>query len=49
MPIDAISYGIEHIPDLVTRSIKNIKINHSSVLQSGSVVIIEGDGREGLA
>lgn len=57
----AVAYGIEHIPELVEASKRNIEkyINRMSfiniarsddkdLLNSGKVVIVEGDGRLGL-
>jgi protein-L-isoaspartate(D-aspartate) O-methyltransferase len=45
---DAVSYGVEHIPELVKSSIANIRKNHPTYLDSGKVVITVGDGRLGL-
>jgi len=45
---DAKAYGVEHIPQLVTLSIKNINKQHKEFLTSGKVEIHEGDGRLGL-
>jgi len=45
---DAVSYGIEHIPELCKSSIENISKHHKEWLDSGKVVIYEGDGRLGL-
>ena len=45
---DAVSYGIEHIPELVAFSKKNINKKFGEYLKSGNVVIVEGDGRMGL-
>ena len=45
---DAVSYGIEHIPELVAFSKKNIGKKFGEYLKSGNVVIVEGDGRMGL-
>lgn len=45
---EAVSYGIEHIPDLVTFSKDNINKKFGAYLKSGKVVILEGDGRLGL-
>uniref|UniRef100_A0A1I7YKS1 Protein-L-isoaspartate O-methyltransferase n=1 Tax=Steinernema glaseri TaxID=37863 RepID=A0A1I7YKS1_9BILA len=39
--------GIEHIPQLVNLSLVNIRKNHSQLLDSGRLKIIEGDGRLG--
>jgi protein-L-isoaspartate(D-aspartate) O-methyltransferase len=45
----AVCYGIEHIPDLVKFSLDNIKKSKDKeLLESGRVVIKEGDGRKGL-
>jgi len=46
---DAVSYGVEHIGELVEKSLKNIKESpDKDLLESGRVVIFEGDGRLGL-
>jgi len=39
--------GIEHIPELVKLSLKNIKKHHSTLLDDEVVKIVEGDGRLG--
>ncbi|KAK9727784.1 hypothetical protein K7432_001561 [Basidiobolus ranarum] len=39
--------GIEHIPELVELSTKNVKADHPEFLESGQVVFVTGDGREG--
>lgn len=39
--------GIEHIPELVNKSLVNIKKNHADLLDSGRIVISVGDGRLG--
>lgn len=39
--------GIEHHPKLVEFAIGNIKSDDSSLLESGKVIIIQGDGRLG--
>jgi protein-L-isoaspartate(D-aspartate) O-methyltransferase len=39
--------GLEHVPELVEQSIKNISIDDSNLITSGVVKIIQGDGREG--
>ena len=39
--------GIEHIKQLCDFAKKNISKNHKNLLDSGRVVLIEGDGREG--
>eukprot|EP00330_Aristerostoma_sp_ATCC50986_P007355 CAMPEP_0114576632 /NCGR_PEP_ID=MMETSP0125-20121206/1366_1 /TAXON_ID=485358 ORGANISM="Aristerostoma sp., Strain ATCC 50986" /NCGR_SAMPLE_ID=MMETSP0125 /ASSEMBLY_ACC=CAM_ASM_000245 /LENGTH=196 /DNA_ID=CAMNT_0001765285 /DNA_START=39 /DNA_END=629 /DNA_ORIENTATION=+ len=45
----SISYGIEHIPQLAKSQSDNIKASpDKSLLDSGDVVIYEGDGRKGL-
>ncbi|CCD64125.1 Protein-L-isoaspartate O-methyltransferase [Caenorhabditis elegans] len=41
--------GIEHMPQLVELSEKNIRKHHSEQLERGNVIIIEGDGRQGFA
>ena len=42
-------YGIEHIDELVDISRANIAKNHKEYLDDGSITIVVGDGREGLA
>ena len=42
------SYGIEHIHELVDFSIVNICKNHKYLLESGNIVVSQGDGRKGL-
>ncbi|MFH4978953.1 hypothetical protein AB6A40_005662 [Gnathostoma spinigerum] len=39
--------GIDHINELVEQSKRNILKNHSDLLESGRVVMVVGDGREG--
>ena len=39
--------GIEHIPELVELSEKNIKKSHENLLKTGRIRIVEGDGRLG--
>ena len=39
--------GIEHIPELVELSVKNVRRSHSSLLTSGRMRLIVGDGRKG--
>jgi protein-L-isoaspartate(D-aspartate) O-methyltransferase len=39
--------GIEKVPELVEKSVKNIKKDDASLLESGKIVIVEGDGRLG--
>jgi protein-L-isoaspartate(D-aspartate) O-methyltransferase len=39
--------GVEHIPSLVSKSLKNIAKNHSDLLKEEKVIIIEADGRRG--
>ena len=39
--------GIEHMPGLVERSIKDISKSHKELLDSKQIEIIEGDGRYG--
>jgi protein-L-isoaspartate(D-aspartate) O-methyltransferase len=46
---DAVVYGIEHIPELVQKSITSIKATPDrELLDSGKLVIKEGDGRKGM-
>ena len=49
MPADAVSYGVEHIPELVQRAIDNISKSNKDLLDSGRIVNLEADGRAGLA
>ena len=39
--------GIEHIPELVEQSKQNIKRGNADLLESGQVVLVTGDGRQG--
>ncbi len=39
--------GIDHIPELVELSVKNVKKGNSELLKSGRVLLFTGDGREG--
>ncbi|OQR80240.1 protein-L-isoaspartate(D-aspartate) O-methyltransferase-like [Tropilaelaps mercedesae] len=39
--------GIDHIPELVEMSIKNVRKNNSKLLDSGQLQLIVGDGRKG--
>lgn len=39
--------GIEHIPELVEQSKQNIKRGNADLLDSGQVVLVTGDGRQG--
>ncbi|CAF1001975.1 unnamed protein product [Adineta ricciae] len=41
--------GVEHIQELVDRSIVNIKKNHAALFDEGSLKILKGDGRQGYA
>jgi len=41
--------GLEHIPELAEVSVKNLNNDDSSLLQSGQVKIVIGDGRNGYA
>jgi protein-L-isoaspartate O-methyltransferase len=40
-------YGIDNIKDLTEDSIKNIKKNHSSLLDNGNLIMSTGKGLEG--
>ena len=42
-------YGIEHIPELAEASKENICKHHKQLLDSGSIIIVNDDGRKGLA
>ncbi|RCH93042.1 hypothetical protein CU097_010613 [Rhizopus azygosporus] len=39
--------GVEHIPELVESSKRNVQKSHSDWLESGQVKLVEGDGRLG--
>ncbi len=39
--------GIEHIPELYKKSIKNISKSHLNLIENKQVIIVEGDGRNG--
>ena len=39
--------GIEHIPELVELSEKNIKKSYENLIRDGKIVLVEGDGRLG--
>ncbi|KAI8384047.1 protein-L-isoaspartate O-methyltransferase [Blakeslea trispora] len=39
--------GVEHIPELVTSSVRNLNKSHREQMESKQIEIIEGDGREG--
>lgn len=41
--------GIDHIPELVELAKENTRKNHSDLIDSGRVVFVEGDGREGYS
>jgi hypothetical protein len=41
-------YGIDHIKELTTMSLKNIKKSHKDLLNDGKIIMTTGDGREGL-
>uniref|UniRef100_A0A8R1I232 Protein-L-isoaspartate O-methyltransferase n=1 Tax=Caenorhabditis japonica TaxID=281687 RepID=A0A8R1I232_CAEJA len=41
--------GVEHIPELVTLSKENVKKHHRELLDSGNIILTEGDGRLGFA
>lgn len=47
-PGEVVSYGVEHIPELVKLSKENIKKSHGDFLERKVVQIFEEDGREGL-
>ena len=42
-----VAVGIEHIKELCDFARENISKNHKNLLDSGKVILIEGDGREG--
>ena len=39
--------GIEHIPELVSDSVRNIRTNWAHLLDSGKIHMVAGDGRAG--
>lgn len=39
--------GIEHIPELVEQSKRNMKRGNADLLESGQVIFVTGDGRQG--
>lgn len=39
--------GVEHIPELVESSKRNVQKSHGDWLESGQVKLVEGDGRLG--
>ena len=39
--------GIEHIPELYTFGIENVKKNHANLLQNKNIIFINEDGRKG--
>ena len=41
--------GIDHIPELVEKSRQNIKRGNADLLESGRVLLVTGDGRQGYA
>jgi len=41
-------YGIDHIKELTSMSLKNIKKSHKDLLNDGKIVMTTGDGRDGL-
>uniref|UniRef100_A0AC34PU91 Protein-L-isoaspartate O-methyltransferase n=1 Tax=Panagrolaimus sp. JU765 TaxID=591449 RepID=A0AC34PU91_9BILA len=41
------SIGIEHMPELVHKSIANVKKHHSDMIESGQIELVVGDGRLG--
>ncbi|XP_018329946.1 protein-L-isoaspartate(D-aspartate) O-methyltransferase-like [Agrilus planipennis] len=45
---DGLAVGVEHIPELVNKSIENMKEGNPDLLESGRVKIIVGDGRLGV-
>jgi protein-L-isoaspartate(D-aspartate) O-methyltransferase len=40
--------GIDHIPELVQLSVKNLERHHAAQLQSGEIELVVGDGRLGI-
>ena len=39
--------GVEHIKELYELGVKNISKNKSKLLNSGKIICVEGDGRNG--
>ena len=46
---EAVVYGIDHIRGILKFAKQNIAKSHRDVLESGKIVLLEADGREGLA
>ena len=47
MKDEGLVVGIEHIPQLAKYAVENISRSHKNLLDSGKIMIIESDGREG--
>eukprot|EP00288_Rhodomonas_lens_P017148 CAMPEP_0177700968 /NCGR_PEP_ID=MMETSP0484_2-20121128/6370_1 /TAXON_ID=354590 /ORGANISM="Rhodomonas lens, Strain RHODO" /LENGTH=216 /DNA_ID=CAMNT_0019212189 /DNA_START=43 /DNA_END=690 /DNA_ORIENTATION=+ len=46
--VQGLAVGIEHVPDLVTKSLENFKKDgKNSLLESGNLRVVVGDGRKG--
>ena len=45
---DGVVYGLDHFRGILSLSKKNIEKSHRHILDSGKIVLIEGDGRIGL-
>ena len=39
--------GVEHIKELVDRSIENVKKSHKNLLDEGKIILVTSDGRFG--
>jgi protein-L-isoaspartate(D-aspartate) O-methyltransferase len=39
--------GIEHIPELFKKGVKNVAKSHQSLIDSKKIILLEGDGRKG--
>jgi protein-L-isoaspartate(D-aspartate) O-methyltransferase len=44
---EGVSFGIDHIPELVSHSRQNISKHFQNLLDSKKIVLISGDGRQG--
>ena len=45
---DGVVYGLDHFRGILSISKKNIEKSYRNMLDSGKIVLIEGDGRNGL-
>ena len=47
MKDEGLVVGIEHIPQLAKSAVENISRSHKNLLDTGKIIILESDGREG--